>query len=207
VSPDGRLIAYTGYDDHNRSYENNLLYVMNADGSGQRVLTGSLDRAVNGPVWAPDGRSILVQYDDHGISKIVRVGLDGSIRSIAEGLDGADFDRPYTGGSFTAARDGSIAMMSGSPVRPPDVVLVRGGQRRALTRLNAELLDNKRLGEVRHIQVASSVDQRPIDAWLTLPPDYVAGQRYPLILEIHGGPFAAYGPHFSTDDQLYAAAG
>ena len=75
------------------------------------------------------------------------------------------------------------------------------------TRLNAELLDTKRLGENRHIEVRSSVDQRPIDAWLTLPPNYVAGQRYPLILEIHGGPFAAYGPHFSTDDQLYAAAG
>jgi dipeptidyl aminopeptidase/acylaminoacyl peptidase len=207
VSPDGRLIAYTGYDDHNRSYENSLLYVMNADGSGARVLTGSLDRAVNGPVWAGDGRSILVQYDDHGISKIARVGLDGSIRPVAEGLDGADFDRPYTGGSFTAARDGSIALMGGSPVRPPDVVLVRGGQRRALTRLNAELLDGKRLGEVRHLSVASAVDQRPIDAWLTLPPNYVQGQTYPLILEIHGGPFAAYGPHFSTDDQLYAAAG
>ena len=87
------------------------------------------------------------------------------------------------------------------------MVLVRGGARRQLTRLNGELLDNKRLGEVRHIAVTSSADQRPIDAWITLPPNYAPGQRYPLILEIHGGPFAAYGPHFSTDDQLYAAAG
>jgi dipeptidyl aminopeptidase/acylaminoacyl peptidase len=68
------------------------------------------------------------------------------------------------------------------------------------------LLESKRLGEVRHL-AATSVDNRPIDSWLTLPPGWSEGRRVPLILEIHGGPFAAYGPHFSTDDQLYAAAG
>jgi dipeptidyl aminopeptidase/acylaminoacyl peptidase len=52
-----------------------------------------------------------------------------------------------------------------------------------------------------------SRDGRPIDAWLTLPPTHVAGQRHPLILEIHGGPWAAYGPHFASDNQLFAAAG
>src|SRR3546814_18454764 len=55
--------------------------------------------------------------------------------------------------------------------------------------------------------VASSHDGKTIEDWLTLPPGHVEGQRVPLILEIHGGPFAAYGPHFSTDNQLYAAAG
>jgi dipeptidyl aminopeptidase/acylaminoacyl peptidase len=207
ISPDGRLIAYTGYDDRERGYENSLLYVMNADGSNPRALTAALDRAVNAPVWAADGRSVYVQYDDHGETRVARVGLDGSVRNVAEGLSGDSFDRPYTGGSFSVARDGSLALGAGSAARPPDVVLVRAGERRQLTRLNAETLDNKRLGEVRHIALASSVDQRPIDAWITLPPNYAPGQRVPLILEIHGGPFAAYGPHFSTDDQLYAAAG
>lgn len=207
VSPDGRLIAFTGYDDHDRGYENSILYVMNADGSNRRALTTSLDRSVNGPAWAGDSRSIFVQYDDHGETRVARVGLDGSVRTVAEGLSGADFDRPYTGGGFSVARDGAVALAGGSATRPPDVVLVRAGARRQLTRLNADLLDNKSLGEVRHIAVASSVDQRPIDAWITLPPSYTQGQRVPLILEIHGGPFAAYGPHFSTDDQLYAAAG
>jgi dipeptidyl aminopeptidase/acylaminoacyl peptidase len=208
VSPDGRLIAFTGFDDAGRrSYENSVLSVMDANGGNVRALTGSLDRSVGSPVWAADGRSIYVQYDDHGETKVARVGLDGSIRTVAEGLSGADYDRPYTGGAFTVANDGSIALNGGSATRPPDVMLVRAGVRRQLTRLNAELLDNKTLGQVRHIQVASSADSRPIDAWITLPPTYVEGRRYPLILEIHGGPFAAYGPHFSTDDQLYAAAG
>jgi dipeptidyl aminopeptidase/acylaminoacyl peptidase len=207
VSPDGRSIAYTGYDDRERGYENAILYVMNVDGSNVRALTASLDRSVAGPVWAADSRSVYVQYDDHGETKVARVGLDGAVRTVAEGLSGADFDRPYTGGGFSVGRDGAVAVSAGSAARPPDVVLVRAGARRQLTRLNGELLDSKRLGEVRHIAVTSSVDQRPIDAWITLPPNYAPGQRYPLILEIHGGPYAAYGPHFSTDDQLYAAAG
>jgi len=207
VSPDGRLIAFTGFDDRGRSYENATLYVMGADGTNRRALTGGLDRSVESPIWAADGRSIYVSYDDRGETRVARVGLDGSIRTVAEGLSGADFDRPYTGGSFSIARDGAIALAGGSATRPPDVVLVRGGARRQLTRLNAELLDGKRLGEVRRIALASSFDQRPIEAWITLPPEHRDGQRHPLILEIHGGPFAAYGPHFATDNQLYAAAG
>jgi dipeptidyl aminopeptidase/acylaminoacyl peptidase len=207
VSPDGRLIAYTGYDDRERGYENAILYVMNVDGSNVRALTATLDRSVAAPVWAADSRSIYVQYDDRGETRVARVGLDGSVRNVAEGLSGDAFDRPYTGGSFSVACDGALALGAGSATRPPDVVLVRGTARRQLTRLNAETLENKRLGEVRHITATSSADQRPIDAWITLPPTYAQGQRVPLILEIHGGPFAAYGPHFSTDDQLYAAAG
>jgi dipeptidyl aminopeptidase/acylaminoacyl peptidase len=207
VSPDGRLIAYTGYDERERGYENAILSVMNVDGSNARALTAALDRSVAAPVWAADGRSIYVQYDDRGETRVARVGLDGSVRTVAEGLSGDAFDRPYTGGSFSVARDGALALAAGSATRPPDVVLVRGAARRQLSRLNAETLDNKRLGEVRRITLASSADQRPIDAWITLPPNYAPGQRVPLILEIHGGPFAAYGPHFSTDDQLYAAAG
>jgi dipeptidyl aminopeptidase/acylaminoacyl peptidase len=128
------------------------------------------------------------------------------VRTVAEGLSSSSLDRPYTGGSYSVARDGSVAITSGSAQRPPDVALVRNGAKRTFTRLNAELLDGKRLGEVRHL-AATSFDNRPIDAWLTLPPNHAEGQRVPLILEIHGGPFAAYGPHFSTDNQLYAAAG
>jgi dipeptidyl aminopeptidase/acylaminoacyl peptidase len=208
VSPDGRLIAYTGFDDRERGYENAQLYVMNADGTGRRSLTGSLDRSVDSPLWAGDGRSIFVSYDDHGETRVARLGLDGSIRTVAEGLAGAGLDRPYTGGSFSVARDGSVAYSGGTATSPPDVMLARGtGGPRQLTRLNADFLAGKTLGQVRHIATTSSADQRPIEGWLTLPPSHQDGQRHPLILEIHGGPFSAYGPHFSTDDQLYAAAG
>ena len=206
VSPDGRWIAYTGFDDQKLGYHNSMLYVMDRQGGGRRELTRGLDRSVGSPVWAADSRSIYVDYDDEGETKIARVSLDGSIRTVAEGLSGAALDRPYTGGSFTVSDGGAIAMTSGSARRPADIALVRGGDKRRLTSLNSELLDHKRLGEVRKIQ-ATSFDGRTVDGWLTLPPTYSEGARVPLILEIHGGPFAAYGPHFATDNQLYAAAG
>jgi dipeptidyl aminopeptidase/acylaminoacyl peptidase len=206
VSPDGRWIAYTGFDDRRLGNQNSILYVMDRNGGGRRELTRSLDRSVGAPTWSADSRAIYVDYDDQGETKVARVSLDGSVRTVAEGLSGASLDRPYTGGSYSVARDGSVAFTAGSGTRPADVALVRGGARRQLTRLNAELLDTKRMGEVRKIQ-ALSFDGKSVDAWLTLPPSYAAGQRVPLILEIHGGPFAAYGPHFSTDNQLYAAAG
>lgn len=207
VSPDGRTIAYIGFGDRNRGYENTILYVMDRDGSNPRALTAALDRAVGSPVWAADGRGIYVSYEDRGTVTVARVGLDGARRVVAEGLTGSELDRPYAGGDFTVARDGTLAVTRGTATRPSDIALVRGGSPRQLTRLNDELLGGKALGQVRRIETPSSFDQRPIESWLTLPADYVEGRRYPLILEIHGGPFAAYGPNFATDNQLYAAAG
>ena len=60
---------------------------------------------------------------------------------------------------------------------------------------------------MRPLPVTSSVDSTPVDAWLVLPPNFDRSRRYPLILEMHGGPFASYGPTFATDHQLFAAAG
>ncbi|HEY0043078.1 MAG TPA: S9 family peptidase [Allosphingosinicella sp.] len=207
ASPDGRLIAYLGYDDQRLAYQGAKLSVMNRDGSNKRVLTANLDRSIDSAVWAADGRSLFVSYEDQGRTRVSRVGFDGTLRPVTDALSGSGLDRPYTGGAFTVARDNSLAFTSGSATRPADVALLRGGETRMLTRLNADLLASKTLGEVRKIPVTSSFDQRPIDAWLTLPPGHREGTRVPLILEIHGGPVAAYGPHFSTDNQLYAASG
>ena len=206
-SPDGKLIAYLGFDDALRAYENSNLYVMNRDGSGLRNLTADWDFSAASIAWDADGRGIYVQYDERGETKVARVGLDGSVREVVAGLSGGGFDRPYTGGSFSVAADDSIAFTGGTATRPAEVQIARGGEARMLTDLNRSLREVKALGEVRKITAASSHDGLEIEGWLTLPPGYVEGQRVPLILEIHGGPFSAYGPHFSTDNQLYAAAG
>ena len=206
VSPDGRRIAYVGFDDQKRSYENTRLYVMNIDGSGSRVLTPSLDRSVANPTWSPDGRAIYVQVESNGTNKVERVGLDGSIREVATGLTGSQLDRPYAGGEYSVARNGAVAVTLGDQLHPSDIGVASGGGVRHLTRLNEDL-QAKAMGQPQKLAVASSYDQRAIDAWMIMPPDFDAAKKYPLILEIHGGPFAAYGPSFSTDDQLYASAG
>ncbi|QNE04821.1 alpha/beta hydrolase family protein [Croceicoccus marinus] len=207
VSPDGRLIAYTGFDDAGRAYENADLYVMNADGSNVRQLTENWDFSPEGLIWDADGRAVYAQYDIGGETRVARIGLDGSIRDAATGLSGGGLDRPYTGGSFSVADNDAVAFSGGTPSRPAEVQLARRGDTRILTDLNRTLREVKALGEVRRITAGSSFDGQQIDGWLTLPPGYREGQRVPLILEIHGGPFAAYGPHFASDNQLYAAAG
>ncbi len=205
VSPDGRAIAYLGYDDVNRSYENQQLYVMNADGSGARLITAGLDRSIDTVRWA--GGALVVSYDDHGVKRVARVGLDGSVKLLADGLgSGAALDRPYTGGSFSVSRGGVVAYTAGSTQSPADVWVSKGGPGQRLTSLNETWLAGKALAPVRKLAVTAP-DGRPIDAWLVTPPNRQPGQRVPLILEIHGGPNAAYGPSFSTDDQLYAAHG
>jgi dipeptidyl aminopeptidase/acylaminoacyl peptidase len=207
ISPDGKYIAYLGYDDKLLGYQNVELYVMNADGSEARSLTASLDRSIDSVEWAHDGRSLYVQYDDHAVTKVARVSLNGRITPVAEGLSGPSLDRPYTGGAFSVARDGTVAFTSGTPTSPSNISITSGSRTRQLTDLNRGLLDAKTLAQVQPLEVKSSFDQREIDAWLVLPPNFDRNKKYPLILEIHGGPFSAYGPVFATDYQLYAAAG
>jgi Dipeptidyl aminopeptidases/acylaminoacyl-peptidases len=206
VSPDGKWIAYVGFDDRYLGYQNRALSIMHADGSNSRVLTANLDRSVGSPVWAADSRSIYVSYDNQGSTRVARVRLDGTLHTVAENLTGSGLDRPYTGGQFSVARDGTVAFTRGTTQRPSDIWITRGGDARQLTHLNAALLGAKTLGNVQPLAV-TAFDQLPIDAWLVTPPNFDPAHKYPLILEIHGGPFAAYGPSFSTDDQLYAAAG
>jgi dipeptidyl aminopeptidase/acylaminoacyl peptidase len=207
VSPDGKHIAYLGFDDHLLSYQDTHLYVMERDGGPSHSLTDRLDRSIEAAIWAGDSKSIYIEYVDKAATKIARVALDGRVEPITQGLSGSELDRPYTGGQFSAALNGAIAFTSGTAERPSDLSVAYRGRVRQLTRLNEDLFTEKILGKVESLAVQSSFDHKQIDSWLVKPPKFEPAKKYPLILEIHGGPFASYGPLFSTDDQLYAAAG
>ena len=208
VSPDGKLVAYTGFDDRNQSYQVTRLYVMNRDGSGSRLVTAKLDRDVAGITWARDGRSIYFKYDDQGDTKIGVTDLAGNVKTLATGLGGLDLGRPYGVGSFSVARDGRFAFTLTAPDHPADVAVGGPGQRvHRLTRLNDDLFAGKRLASVEEIWFESSFDKRRVQGWIVKPPGFDPTRKYPLLLEIHGGPFANYGPRFTTEIQLYAAAG
>jgi dipeptidyl aminopeptidase/acylaminoacyl peptidase len=207
VSPNGRYIAYVGSDETGKYYLRPDLYVMNIDGSGSRNLSAKLDRGVEDVAWGADSGGLYVTYPEAGQNRVTRIGLDGSTRVVANGLTGAGLDRPYSGGAFSVARNGTVAVTVGDATHPSDLGVATGsGSVRKLTYLNGQL-DAKVLGRITKLPVTSSFDRRPIDAWMVLPPDFDPSRKYPLILEIHGGPQTAYGPNFSTDDQLYAAAG
>ncbi|MBK6843949.1 MAG: S9 family peptidase [Gemmatimonadetes bacterium] len=208
VSPDGKLIAYTGFDERYQGYQNALLYVMNRDGSGKRALSTKLDNSVGSPTWSADGKGIYVQYDDKGDTKVGLFALDGSWRVVASHLGSGMM--AYSGGSYSVARNGSVAYTLSTPSIPSNVAVVGSGASAtpvSVTSLNVELLATRTLGAVEEIWYESSKDKRKIQGWIIKPPGFDAKKKYPLILEIHGGPFANYGARFDDEKQIMAANG
>ena len=206
MSPDGKAIAWVGYENRNHGWDQSKLYVMDADGGNVRAV-GGFDRALSRPRWAADGRSIFVQYDDKGVGKVGRMGLDGKFTPVAGGMSGSELDRPYSGGEYSVSRGGVVAFTQGGPHQPGDIAVSGAGGARQLTRLNEALFYGKTLGKVEPITVSAATDKLPIDAWIITPPSFDPSKKYPLILEIHGGPYSAYGPEFTSELQLFATAG
>jgi acylaminoacyl-peptidase len=208
VSPDGRLIAYTGFDDRYQGYQVTRLYVMNRDGSNPRLVSSSLDRDVESPRWSADGRGLFIQYNDQGDTKIAFMTLAGQVTELAKGIGGLDLGRPYSGGQYSLSNTGRIAFTHTAPDHPSDVaVAAPGTPAQRLTRLNDDLFGHKELATVEEIWYESSFDQRRIQGWIAKPPGFDPARKYPLLLEIHGGPFADYGVRYSSEIQLFAAAG
>jgi dipeptidyl aminopeptidase/acylaminoacyl peptidase len=208
-SPSGRMVAYAGFDDRLQGYQLNELYVMNADGSGSSLLSGDFGRSVGNFVWSSDESGLYFSYDDEGNGKIGFMDLQGEVEELVGDVQGLSTGRPYGGGQFSVARDGSIAYTEGTPTHPAELAMARrdGAEIRRLTDLNSDLLGHLELGAVEEIWYESSFDGRRIQGWIVKPPGFDPSQKYPLILEIHGGPFANYGDRFTAEDQLYASAG
>ena len=208
ISPDGKKIAYLGFDDQMMGFHTAEVYVMDVDDGSVRTLTADFDRSIEDVQWAGNSRDLYIQYDDHGQRHIATLSSNGKISSVADDVGGTTLGRPYTSGGFSVANNGAYAYSAGRPDRPADIATGRGSKSpQRLTSLNEDLLGRKILGSVEEISWKSSFDDLQIQGWLVTPPDFDASKKYPLILEIHGGPFAAYGPQFSAEIQLYAAAG
>jgi acylaminoacyl-peptidase len=208
VSPDGRFIAYTGFDDRKQGYQVTGLYTMNRDGGGSRLLTGALDRDAQAPAWTPDSKGIYFNSDDHGNTGLYLTDLDGKVRKITANL-GSGAGASSRAGQVSVARNGDIAVTQTTPDFPGEVAVGKGstGAPRVITSVNQGVLGARKLGRVEEIRYKSSKDGREIQGWIIKPPDFDASKKYPLILEIHGGPFANYGDRFDLEKQLMAAAG
>ena len=209
VSPDGSMIAYTGFDDRLQGYQLSHLYLMSQDGRNSRLLIKGLDRSVRNPVWSRDGKGIYFQYDDKGQTHLAYVTLDGKLRDLTADVGGLSIGRPYSSGGFSIGGRDRFAFTLAGPDHPADVGVGSrsAGRTTRITALNDDLLGHRKLGRLEEIWFESSFDGRRIQGWIVKPPDFDPGRKYPLLLEIHGGPFANYGPHFAAEIQLYAAAG
>lgn len=208
LSPDGKTIAYVGFDDRYQGHQTGHLYLMNRDGSNPRLATPQLDRDVEQPEWAADGSGVYFIYDDRGDTKLAFYSLDGKVKDLAEHVGSGGSS--YSGGAaFTVAKNGTFTVPYATPSDAGDIAVASrtDAKPRILTSLNQQLFMQKKLGPVEEFWFESSVDKRKIQGWIVKPPDFDAGKKYPLILEIHGGPFANYGDRFDTIKQVWAAKG
>lgn len=206
VSMDGQRIAFLGFDDKVKAYQQTDLYVMNPDGSEVRNLTADYDRSIGGIAWR--GGSIVAQAEVDGDILLLEISPAGKISVLQSSVGGTSIGRPYAEGSFSVAREGgAIAFTAGSPDRPAEVGLLQGTRNQVLTALNEDVLPYLDMAPIEEIKVSSSHDGREIEAWIALPPGFKADGSFPMILEIHGGPFSMYGPFFAAEIQRFAAEG
>jgi dipeptidyl aminopeptidase/acylaminoacyl peptidase len=202
VSPDGRLVAYTGYDFTDDTYITTKLYVMGVDGSNSRVVSGDLDRSPEELTWATDNSGVYFTADDRGSSNLYLAPVrGGGPRAITQGT------HLFSLASMTPA--GFVVGTLTSPHQPGDVVtfdIRRPQQVAKLTDVNGDILSGRSLGQVEEVWY-SSVDGYRIQGWIVKPPDFDASKKYPLMLSIHGGPHGMHGVGFNFGWQEHAANG
>ena len=202
LSPDGRWVAYLGYDYTTDTYIDNELYVVSASGTGTpRQLTAKFDRSPDNLTWAPDSNGIYFTADDSGSRNLHYTSLDGAVTPITKGvhlISLSDINR-------TGQAVGTLTSFH----KPGDVVsfsITSPANIRQLTSVNDDVLNQVKLGEVEEIWYTSADDYK-IQGWVIKPPDFDPKKKYPLMLSIHGGPHAMYGVGFNFGWQEHAANG
>src|SRR5437868_468812 len=223
VSPDGRQIAFTAIESAkpSRFYNAEELYVIDVNGSAKpRNLTASYDYDVEGGltadqhppragagggvIWSKDGRSVIVVTTENGRANLKRFSIAaGKVDSVTAGNQDVV--------SYTASADGSrIVTLVSTPVNIGDLFVVDANAPRAaprqITRVNEGLFSTLDLSAPEEFWY-NSFDGKRIQGWILKPPRFDASKKYPLILEIHGGPNAAYGYTFTHEFDWMAAKG
>lgn len=202
-SPDGRFIVYARQlvETPFPTAVNAELVVMRADGSERRSVTASLDRGVNG--FVVEGDQLYFTVASEGAVPLYRTAL-GRIapQPVVQGARGVL--------SFDVA-GGTVAWVQMQPQNPSDVYAARadGAAERRLTELNDSLLAQVYVGEYEEIWYPS-FDGRRVQGWIIKPIEYQPGTRYPLAVQIHGGPHAMWGPGEASmwlEYQMLAGAG
>jgi dipeptidyl aminopeptidase/acylaminoacyl peptidase len=203
VSPDGKRVAYTGYDWTKDTWVDAKLYVMNIDGTNPRLVSGDWDRAPSQLKWAADGNTLYFSAQNEGTQNLYRLPITGT---------GGGSVQPVTTGTHMlsvadiSAKGVAVGTLT-SPNKPGDIItfdLKSPAGVKQLTFVNDDVLAGKKLGEVHEMRYTSP-DGMKMQGWYITPPDFDPARKYPMQLHIHGGPHAMYGVGFNFGWQEHAA--
>src|SRR5215212_8050373 len=203
-SPDSQSIAYLQGDEPKFSaYQLKKLAVVPAAGGSPRVLTATLDRAVQEPlVWSADGNQLSFVVQDDRITWIGRIPAAGGA---VERLTAAPSMGRHVVSSLSPRKDGAFALLSATASMPDEVHAYENGALRQLTHEN-DWLGGIALAGVEDFTCRAK-DGNEVHGLLFKPPSYVPGQKYPALLNIHGGPNSQDQHSFQFERQFLAANG
>jgi dipeptidyl aminopeptidase/acylaminoacyl peptidase len=214
-SPDGTHIIYSattrGLTDRETTMEDTHAWIMDADGSHRHEI-GSVDARQGHPRWSADGAAVYVSAEQRGSVHLLRIpvspaGVAGTPQVVVN-----DLGWVY---EFSAGKAGQIAYGL-TTTKDMAELYVRSGATapRKLTDLNAAILTGKQIASVDSVVAISNDNTFDVESFLVLPVglavnprDTSPAKKYPLIVEIHGGPHGQNGPAFEFQDQVYAAHG
>jgi dipeptidyl aminopeptidase/acylaminoacyl peptidase len=200
VSPDGKKVAYVGYDWTDDTYIENKLYIMDIDGKNPKELAVDFDRSPANMFWATDNSGIYFNADFNGTRNLFFAPVRGGHKQVTKGnhmLSISDINRNGLAVGVVTDYHNPAELISFA-VNNPTI--------KKLTRLNESLLKNVQLGEVEELWYKST-DDFDVHGWIVKPPNFDPTMKYPMILVIHGGPHGMYNVGFNFTWQHHAAEG
>jgi dipeptidyl aminopeptidase/acylaminoacyl peptidase len=199
-SPNGRYVAYIGYDDQKFTSHVGSLYLMDSQGGGKRTWVGKLPSTPTNVLWAEDSSGVYYSMEESGVANLYFSPIDAPVRKVTTGV------HVLTG--VSVAKNGQAAAVRTSFQEPGSLVTfdIRNPKPRTLVDVNADVLAGRKLADVEEMWVTSK-DGLKVQGWLMKPANFEAGRKYPLLLYIHGGPWSMYNVGFNWGWQNFAANG
>lgn len=211
-SPDGKHVAFFGHQHGETSGSNIYVWVVPTEGGEARKLTADFDRPVGNfvgsdarmesglhkPTWSADGERVYFLATDGGNCHVYSVNLHGEVQQESAGGDEVITSFSLSGSDIVYTKE-TVSC-------PSEIYLQRAGTVLPVTRHNESWLGNVELSTPERIEVTTR-DGWAVEGWLLKPAGFNPSQKYPLVLEIHGGPHTCYGNAFNHEFQLLTARG
>jgi dipeptidyl aminopeptidase/acylaminoacyl peptidase len=205
ASPDGRWIAYTGYDDHDYTNTISSLYLMDRTGGARRQWTTSLSESPRELTWASDSSGVYFIVGEKGSTSIHFAPVQGELRKLTD-------EAPKTINGLSISNAGQAVAVRSNPLKPGHLVTFRIADARnpaawkTLVDVNQDVLAGVKLADYEELWF-NSKDGLRIQGWLMKPVNFDPARKYPMVLWIHGGPWSMYDVGFSWSFQNFAANG
>jgi dipeptidyl aminopeptidase/acylaminoacyl peptidase len=201
VSPDGKWIAYSGFEEKNYTSHLSSVFVMDLNGGSKKLLAGNLPSSPGNIIWAADNSGLYYQMEERGENNLYFVSLAGAVKKVTKGA--------HVLSGVSIAKNGQAAATISTPYRPGYLVtfnLLKPEAARELVDVNADVLAEVKLGEIEELKF-NAPDGLGLQGWLIKPAEFDPAKKYPMLLYIHGGPWSMYSVAFNWDWQNFAANG